>query len=326
MRILVTGSTGFLGNNLIRMLIEDGHGVVAAVRISSDLSPLDGLPIETLPLDLQDPTAVAQALQGIDVVIHAAAMIHLGWTKLEECRAANVESTRNLAVAARRKHIRMILVSTVDTLAAATAETVVDERQTDPIKLECSYILSKREAERVLLEEVAKGLDGLIVNPGFLIGPWDIKPSSGKMMIMLWKQPILFFAPGGGCSAVDVRDVTDGIISAIKLGKRGERYILAGQNITYLELWKMMAKVMGKRPPRVRMSNALATVVGWVGDAISKLMGREADLNSGAIKLGQMYNWYSSDKARREIGYRVTDIEVALSDAWDWFKQSGLVK
>lgn len=145
-------------------------------------------------------------------------------------------------------------------------------------------------------------------------------------MIMLWKQPILFFAPGGGCSAVDVRDVTDGIISTIKLGKRGERYILAGQNITYLELWQLMAKVMGKRPPRVRMGIFLATVLGWVCDAISKITGREGELNSASIKLGQMYNWYSSDKARREIGYRVTDIEVAMRDAWDWFKQNGFVK
>jgi dihydroflavonol-4-reductase len=326
MRIFVTGSTGFLGNNLIRMLVEDGHEVVAAVRFSSDLSPLDGLPIETLPLDLQDPAAVAMALQGIDVVIHAAAMIHLGWTRLAESRLANVETTRNLAVAARRKNIRMVLVSTVDTLAAATEHTVVDEKQTDPVKLECAYILSKREAEQVLLKEVESGLDGLIVNPGFLIGPWDTKPSSGKMMIMLWKQPILLYAPGGGCSAVDVRDVTDGIINAIKLGKRGERYILAGQNLTYLELWKMMAKVMGKRPPRVRMSSALATVLGWVCDAVSRIVRREGELNSASIKLGQMYNWYSSDKARREIGYRVTDVEVALHDAWDWFKQNKLVK
>jgi dihydroflavonol-4-reductase len=220
----------------------------------------------------------------------------------------------------------MVLVSTVDTLAAATEHTVVDEKQTDPIKLECAYILSKREAEQVLLNEVESGLDGLIVNPGFLIGPWDTKPSSGKMMLMLWKQPILLYAPGGGCSAVDVRDVTDGIINAIKLGKRGERYILAGQNLTYLELWKMMAKVMGKRPPRIRMSSALATVLGWVCDAVSRIIRREGELNSASIKLGQMYNWYSSDKARREIGYRVTDVEVALQDAWDWFKQNKLVK
>jgi dihydroflavonol-4-reductase len=326
MRILVTGASGFLGNNLVRMLIQDGHEVVAGVRISSDFRALDGLSVETLVVDLNNLSDVGRAVEGVDVVVHAAAMIHLGWTKIEDSRKANVETTRNLAIACRRKKIRLIYVSSVDSLAASTKDSAVDETQIASPKLACAYVVSKREAEQALLEEVSRGLDGLIVNPGFMVGPWDWKPSSGKMMVMLSKQPILFFAPRGGCSVVDVRDVADGIIKAITSGRAGERYILGGENMTYLELWKSMAKIMGKRGPRVAMRRPLAKTVGFVGDCVSKLLGREVELNSASIGLAQMFHWYRSDKAERELGYRITDVHVALQEAWAWFKQHGYVK
>ncbi len=326
MRILVTGATGFLGNNLVRMLVEDRHEVVAGVRTSSDRRPLQDLSVEQRELDLNDETSVDEATQSVDVVVHTAAMIHLGWSKIEESRIANVETTRLLASSARRHGVRFIYVSTVDTLAAATRNSVVDETQLEPAKPPCAYVISKREAEQVVLQEVAAGLDGLIVNPGFLVGPWDWKPSSGRMMLMLRKQPLLFFAPGGGGSVVDVRDVADGIIRAIASGRAGERYILGGQNMTYLELWKMMARVMGKWPPPVRaMSNLMAGAIGRVGDGLGFLLRRELEINSASLIQGQLYNWYSSQKAHDELGFQITNVEDAIRDSWEWFQTNGYV-
>jgi len=321
MRILVTGGTGFLGNNLIQKLLSDGHEVQATVRISSDLRPLDGLAVEKLTLNLLDSAEVSHAIAGVDAIIHSAAQIHIGWQQLEASRQANVETTRLLANAARRKGIRMIYVSTVDTLAPASPHTVVDETQTDPMKIPSAYVLSKREAEEVMLQQVAQGLDGVIVNPGFMVGPRDFKPTSGKMMLMLWKQPILFFTPGGGCSVVDVRNVAAGISSALKLGRSGERYILGGENISYRDLWRLMAKVMGRRPPVRAMKKPLATVVGLVGDGISRAIGREIELNSATIQMGQMYHYYTSDKAVQELNYQISSVETALADAWEWFRE-----
>ena len=322
MRILITGATGFLGNNLVRALLENGHEVIATVRHSSDPRPLSVLDVEKRHVDLGDSADVNLAVSNAELVIHVAALIHVGWKKLAESRQVNVESTRLLAAAARRKNIRMIHVSTVDTLAAAKhADDVVDETQQEPAKPECAYVVSKREAEQVIFDEVKLGLDAVIVNPGFMVGPWDWKPSSGKMMLTLAKLPILFFTPAGGCSVVDVRDVADGIVSAIANGRSGERYILAGKNMTYLELWRMMAKVMNKRPPVKRLSNWLAGCVGGVGDLCAKVSGNESEVNSAALKLGQMFHWYSSRKAEKELGYRIGDVEDALQDAWEWFKK-----
>ena len=106
MQVLLTGGTGFLGNNLLRMLLESGYGVTATTRHSSDPRPFDGLTIETLPIDLNDPNAVSRSVKEVDLLIHSAAMIHLGWTRQEESHRFNVEGTRLLAQAARRNKIR----------------------------------------------------------------------------------------------------------------------------------------------------------------------------------------------------------------------------
>jgi dihydroflavonol-4-reductase len=319
MRILLTGATGFLGNNLARQLLAEGHEILAAIRHSSDPRPLSELKLETIHLDLANPSEVNLAASDCDLIIHSAAIIHIGWTKLDASRNFNVESTRVLAAAARRKSVRMILISTVDTLAVSDGKTLVTEEMQTPAKPPCAYVVSKRESEMAFLSEVDQGLDGVIVNPGFMVGPYDWKPSSGKMMLTLKKQPILFFAPGGGCSVVDVRDVAAGIVSAITHGRSGQRYILGGHNLSYLELWAMMATTMNKRPPVRRMRNWLAAAVGGAGDLWTNVSGREGDVNSASTKIGQMHSWYSSQKAETELGYRIGSVEDALADAWDWF-------
>lgn len=323
MRILITGATGFLGNNLTRALLDNDHEIVATVRHSSDPRPLEGLKVESLPLDLANPSEVAWAVSGCDLVVHSAATIHVGWKNLAASRAANVDSTRTLAEAARRSGARFVHVSTVDTLAVSDGTTPVVETQFEPGKPRCSYVVSKKEAEQVVLDEVNRGLDGIIVNPGFMVGPWDWKPSSGKMMLMLRKQPILYFAPGGGCSVVDVRDVADGIVLAAKRGRTGERYILAGDNMRFVDLWAMMAHAMDKRPPTRPMSQWLAKTVGQVGDLFTFVTRREGEVNSASTEIGQLYSWYSSEKAKRDLGYQIGSIEDALADAWDWFKKFG---
>ena len=319
MKILVTGATGFLGNNLARKLLQLGHQVVTTVRPTSDLRALDGLEIESVFADLTDATAMAPVFEGLDLVIHSAAMIQLGHSKKQASIDFNAGSTEVLAQASRRRGIRMINVSTVDTLAASKDGTPVDESSADEVKYDCSYVISKRAAAEVFSQEIEKGLDGITVCPGFMLGPNDWRPSSGEMLLFVAKTP-LFLVAAGGCSVVDVRDVADGIVHSIKKGKRGEKYILGGENITYMDLWTRMAKTVGCRPPKVKLGSFLAKVSGSAGDLISKFCKQELQLNSAVVQMGQMLHWYSSQKAIDELGYAPGDIDIAIEDAWKWFQ------
>lgn len=325
MRVLVTGATGFLGNNICRMLIDQGHQPVAAVRPVSDLKPLDGLDVERVIVDYGSTEDLALALEKIDVVVHSAAMIHIGWSKLDQSRQVNVDNTVRLARAARRKGVRMIFVSSVDTLGLATKTEIGNEETLDPPKPGNNYVVSKREAETEFLLEVTHGLDGVIVNPGFMVGPYDWRPSSGEMMINVYKN-FIFFVPGGGCSVVDVRDVAAGILSAIENGRAGHRYILAGENLSYYDLWARMASVMNCGGPKRSLRNWFAATIGGVADLFGKIRGKEPLVNSASIQMGQLFHFYSSDKAIRELGYQVNSIDDALADAFDWFAANGYLQ
>lgn len=325
MRILVTGATGFLGNNLVRALLQQNHEVVATMRPSSNRKTLEGLPIELLDVDLNNTSDLAMALSDVEVVIHAAALIQIGWTKLEASRKINVQATAKIAEIARRKNIRMIYVSSVDALGATSEHELGEEEKLDPPKLGSSYVISKREAESAVILEIANGLDAVIVNPGFMVGPYDWKPSSGEMMLAIAHQ-LIYFAPAGGCSVVDVRDVADGIVSAIEHGRTGQRYILAGDNMTYFDLWTLMANVMSRRVPKRKLANWMASLAGRVGDTVGRFLPNEPQINSAATHMAQTFHWYSSEKAKRELGYQIGSVENALRDAWDWFQLHGYVK
>ena len=129
-------------------------------------------------------------------------------------------------------------------------------------------------------------------------------------------------APGGGCSVADVRDVAEGILSAIEKAKVGERYILGGHNTSYFQLWRMMAKIVGRAGPVGKLRPPITWIAGGAGDLFAKF-AKEGQVNSAAVKMGQIYHYYDSGKATRELGYRLRPIEHGLNDAWDWFVQHG---
>lgn len=325
MRVLLTGATGFLGNNLLRQLVQDGYEVQVTLRPGADGRALDGLRFDPVYGDLADVERLFGEVTNFDVLIHSAALIQIGWSKLEESRRINVLATERLAEFCRRTGRRMIHVSTVDTLAHSLDGRPWTEQNREPGKPPISYVVSKREAEQKVEEQIALGLDGVIVHPGFMLGPWDWKPSSGAMLLAIagGQMPL---APAGGCSAVDVRDVSEGILRAIQLGRSGERYILGGVNLPYLELWKKMAAVVGKRGPAGKLPNWIAHVAGLAGDLIAKVSRSEPVVNSGATAMGQLQHYYSSDKAIAELGYQIRSLDEAIAAEWQFLSDYGYVR
>ena len=322
MTTLITGATGLLGNNVARSLLAEGEAVRVLVRPQTTLESLEGLNVEILRGELEDLAAVQQACRGVRCVIHSAAWVGIGWSQKSIAERANVLGTRNICRAIGDQETRLLHVSTVDTLPAASEPTKPVDEQGEGMKVPCTYVTTKREAEQVVREEMSSGLDAVILHPGFMLGPWDWKPSSGRMLLEVVRRftPV---APAGGCSACDVRDVTAGVLSA-REAKRGARYILAGHNVSYQELWSQFCDVVGQgSKPWMRAGPLLRVTGGACGDLLYRITGREPDLNSAAVRMSSLYNYYDSGHAERDLKYRIRPLEESIRSAWDWFVEYG---
>ncbi len=322
MTTLVTGATGLVGNNVVRLLRDAGEPVRVLVRENSDPRPLEGLEVEVVNGDVCDAESVRRAMTGISRVVHSAGQVHIGWSGLKSQRAINVEGTRNVATAARAAKAKMVHVSSVDALGVGSPNRPADEESPRKGKVPCSYVITKRESEQVFLDEVSRGLEGVVVNPGFMLGPWDWKPSSGRMLLEVAKR-FTPFAPAGGGTVCDVRDVAAGILAALQRGTVGRCYILGGENVTYLDLWKRICRLTGGTAPICRAGPLMRVIAGRSGDLIGKLTGREPDVNSAAVRMSGLFHYYSSARAQKELGYVVRPVEESIADAWTWFRAEG---
>ena len=229
---LVTGASGLLGNNLVRALLAIGAQVRVLTRASSDPRPLAGLAVERFEGDIRNSAEVHQACDGVDVVLHAAGHVHIGWSGQDLHHSINVLGTQNIATAARQAKARLVHVSSVNALGLGQLNNPATEETALPGVIPCPYVVSKKKAEDVVLAEIRQGLSAVIVNASFMLGAWDWKPSSGRMLLQLATK-FVPFAPWGAYSVGDVRDVSQAILVAANApALRHDRYILAGHNLT----------------------------------------------------------------------------------------------
>lgn len=323
MTTLVTGATGLVGNNVVRRLLAAGQRVRVLVRSSASPRPLADLEgLEITLGDVRDPRSVREALRGADRVVHAAAHVHIGWSGLDAAREINVEGTRHVAQAALEAGTRLVHVSSIDALGLSENGAPADEEAPPIGGVPCPYVVTKREAEQVVLELVEQGLSASIVNPGFMIGPYDWKPSSGRMLLSVARGWGLFAPLGMNCFC-DVRDVAAGITAALEHGQPGRRYILGGQSLSYFQAWRIFAEVTGATPPVFPIGPLVRRCAGGVGDLVARLTGREGDVNSASTALAAQKRRFTSARAEGELGYQARPLRESAIDAWTWFRQHG---
>ena len=325
MLALVTGSTGLVGNNLVRTLLARGEEVRVLVRQGSAPEPLAGLDVERVYGDVRERAVVRDACRGADLVVHAAAHVQFGWSKRELHDEINVAGTRNVAEAARDGAARMVHVSSVDTLGIRSREEPADEETPRDGHVDCPYVLSKRAAEDEVLRLVDEGLDAVIVNPAYVLGAWDWKPSSGRMLLQVASGRGVL-APSGGNDFCDVRDVCAGILAAAEQGRRGRRYILGGEPLSYYDAWSLFAEVSGARRPLGTAAGWMVKSAGLAGDLWTRIVGSELDVNSAATAVSMLPHHFCSDRARAELGYRPRSAREAARHAWSWFVDRGYAR
>ncbi len=319
-KVLVTGATGLLGNNLVRQLRDRGIAVRVLIRTDGPLPALEGLDVERVVGSVEDPEAVATAVQGVSSVIHSAGCVLLGWHNAKLHERANHWGSRNLAQACRKSGVRLVFVSSVNALGVASLEKPGTEEWVAGQNPPCPYVVSKQAGERAVRAEVAQGLDAVFVYPGFMLGPWDWKPSSGQMLLQVARR-FTPFAPVGGFSICDVRDVAAGVLAALEKAPPGRKYVLAGHNISYLDAWRRFAEVSGGGRPLCRAGPLMRIVAGRWGDLIARMTNREPEVNSAAVQLSDRFHCFSSRAPKKNsataCGRPTSRFEMPGSGLWN---------
>jgi len=322
--VFITGATGFVGAAVARQLLASGSHVKALRRPHSNTENIDKLPVEQIPGDLANVDLLTEAMAGCAAVYHVAADYRL-WTRDPEVLyAANVQGTTNIMEAALRADVqRVIYTSSVCTLAVGSDGSVGNEQR--PVSLDDMvghYKRSKYLAEDVVKDMVrTRGLPAVIVNPSTPIGPGDVKPTpTGRIIQDAVAGKIPAFV-NTGLNLVHVDDVARGHVLAHQHGRIGERYILGGQDMTLQAILSEVATMIDARPPTVKIPYALAYAVAVIAETVAQISGDDDPLATrDGVRMSRKLMYFSSEKARRELGYTARPARVALHDAVAWFR------
>lgn len=312
---LITGATGFIGSHLARALAERGDNLRILTRRSSDLAALDGLEYERAIGSVTDRRAVRNAMEGVDRVFHVAGRTSLRAADRAAVFDTNVRGSRIVFESALEAGVeRVVHTSSAGAIGVAKPKGAVDETAAFEIgHLGITYVNSKHEAELEAMRAAAKGLDVVIVNPSFVLGPDDpTRTSMGLVRRFCLGQIPVYVA--GALNVVDVRDVAAGHLLADEKGVKAERYILSGRNFTLDRLFADLARISGIDPPAVKLPARVALAGA---DAASRIGLRLAGSPEEVLSASLWWT-YRNTKAKRELGFAPRPHEQTLEDAVGW--------
>jgi dihydroflavonol-4-reductase len=327
MKALVTGATGFVGAAVARSLLAGQWQVRVLARKGSDRRNLNGLSVDLAEGDLTDASSLERAAQGCEALFHVAADYRLGARDPSQLYRANVDGTRNVLNAARRGGVRRIVyTSSVATIGIPGGGTPGDEQTPNSIEnMIGHYKRSKYLAEEVVREAAREGLSVVIVSPSTPVGPGDLKPTPTGQLVLDAAAGRMPAYVDTGLNIVHVDDVAHGHLLAYERGKAGERYILGGQDMSLREILAMIAKLVGRAPPRVRLPYGVVLPIAYLAEGIAKLTGRSGRITLEGVRMSRKIMFFSSAKAVRELGYAWRPPAQAFEDAIRWFRDNGLL-
>jgi dihydroflavonol-4-reductase len=327
-KAFVTGATGFLGSHVARALADQGAELRLLVRATSNLKNLQGLKAETAVGDLRDAMSLEKAMAGCDTVFHVAADYRLWVRDPAEMYRSNVEGTRALLGASRKNGVRRVVyTSSVATMGFTKNGHPADEDS--PVALADMighYKRSKFMAEQIALDAGHSGMHVVTVNPTTPVGEQDVKPTpTGRIVVDFLKRKFPAYVETG-LNLVDATVCARGHIAALEKGKSGERYILGGENLTLKQILDKLGKLTGLASPKIKLPYFFAFATGVIDEAFTgRLLKREPRVTVDTVRMGRKKMFASSDKAERELGWKIVPVEDALRRAVEWFRGNGYV-
>jgi dihydroflavonol-4-reductase len=316
MKVFLTGGTGFIGSEVARRLRARGDEVSALVRDPARATELEKIGCTLVAGELSDGRAIREGMKGSDGVIHCAGMYEVGIAKSRrpEMYAANVTGTENVLGAALEQKIKKVVyISTVNAFGN-TEGRVVDESHLHNERYVSYYDETKHLAHKVARELIAKGLPCVIVQPGAVYGPGDPSPQGNLVnQFLAGRLPAMMF-PETGINLVHRDDVADGIILALDRGRAGEQYVLGGEISTTGGLIEAVARVTGKKAPRMTIPGVMIKATAPLGPLVGPMLGFGPNLGEIIKAADRVTYWAKDDKARQELGYSPRSLEQGLRD------------
>jgi dihydroflavonol-4-reductase len=320
---LVTGASGCVGSALTIRLHHRGLRVRALVRPGSDTRSLEGIPVEVHTGDICDAGVLRRAMEGCDAVFHTAALVTFARKARVEQLRVNVLGTRAVVRACLGAGVRALVhTSSVTTIGTPPPREPADETLAADRSRAAGYKLSKILAEDEVLDGVGSGLHAMIVNPSVIVGERDTRFHAGQLIRDIKKGRVPFYVEGG-MNIVYVGDVAEGMIAAAEQGRAGERYILAGENLTHREIFRRTAALIGGRPPLGRFPLGLLAKLGGLVESVSGVLGVEPPLTRDLAAIAGRYHWFTAAKAAKELGFKATPFDETIMAAYEWYRHNG---
>lgn len=326
-KVVVTGTTGHIGNALLRELQKQDYEVIAFVLKGEDTKCIEDLGCQIVYGDVQDMSSLKEAFKGAKMVFHLAGIIEIGSTNKKKLWQVNVEGTKNVWKACKEEKVkRLIYTSSVHAIPEKPKGQEIAETTTfskDLVK--GSYAKTKAEATAFLLSKAKEDVEIVIVHPSGVIGPYEYTISNlGQLIIDCANKKIGAYLEGG-YNFVDVRDVAKGTVLAAQKGEAGECYILAGHQISVKDLMHKIEEITKVPAPKFKIARWFAYITGVFSECYSKIVKEKPLFTSYAVyTLGTNSN-FSNKKAEEKLGYTIRPMEETLKDTIEWFQRQGRI-
>jgi dihydroflavonol-4-reductase len=321
---LVTGASGFVGSAVARALIARGLQVRVLMRPTANRLNIAKLHCEPVAGDMRDQESMTAALKGARYLFHVAADYRLWARDPGEIERNNIKGAQATMGAALKAGVERV-VYTSSVAALKPGDHAVDEssRHTPQSVIGAykrSKLVAEREVERLVRDE---GLPCVIVAPSTPIGPRDIKPTpTGRVIVEAATGRMPAFVDTG-LNLVHVDDVANGHLLALDKGKIGENYILGGEDVALETMLGDIAFLSGRKAPTIKLARGPLFPLAWGAELLARVTGKEPFLTADALRMSRYRMFFSSDKARRELGYTARPYKEGLKDALTWFRDNG---
>lgn len=324
MRVLITGGDGMLGSSICREALSQGYEVRVMVLPGRKVSVLEGLDISYCYGNLLDPETLYQAVEGCDYVINVAASTQMWPRRSEMIWKVNYTAVEHLVAACKQFKIkRFVQIGTANSFGHGSISEPGNERT--PFNGEAyrmDYVDSKFKAQTYIIDQCKTGdISGVVINPTFMIGPFDSGPSSGKMLMALFMGSLPGYTSGIK-NFVASKDVAVAAVNALIKGTSGSCYIAGNENLSFEQFLKKACAVRGIPFALKKVPNFVIHSLGFFSSIGARISGKPPKLGYHLAKQATMQQCYSPKKAREELNMPATPIEEAIQDCITWWQEN----